>query len=111
MRYKNTIEAFCETFIFIYDAQANCRYTRDFVLTQIARMPDLFRFVFNLITLFFILSVFFSYGKTFDKLAKIQRIQIITKWKNSKLVLCRDFIRFFETFVLFEIVTVPRGVK
>lgn len=108
---KKTIEAICETFVFNFQAQTVSRDAKKFVFMQIGQMPVLFRFAFSLILLAFFLEVLFCYGKTFDNLSLTKRNQIINDWKTSKIGLCRDFVRFFETFVLFESVSVYKGTE
>lgn len=104
MQFTKTIEAISEIFVVSYGGQAKIfERPHNFILIQIDNMPDLFRFAFKLITFFFLISVFIKYGKKFDELSQIDKVKVVNKWRNSKITFCRDFIRFFEAFVIFHL--------
>ncbi len=73
----------------------------EFVLSQYDRMPDYLRLPFKLIAWIFDAAPILVHGRPFHKLSLATRQQIFLNWKNSSLGFKRDFIRFFDTLVIF----------
>jgi hypothetical protein len=72
-----------------------------FVLEQCRRMPDYLRFPFMCLTLVFGAWSMLLTGHPFHCLPHEQRVQQIRAWRVSSLGFRRDFIKFFDAFVIF----------
>jgi hypothetical protein len=72
-----------------------------FVLDQGERMPDYLRYPFKCLVLIFGAWPLLLKGRLFHSLSSEQRARQVWAWRNSRLNLCRDFIKFYETFVIF----------
>jgi hypothetical protein len=72
-----------------------------FVLDQGGRMPDYLCYPFKCLVLVFGAWPLLLKGRLFHKLSPEDRAQQVRSWRNSKLNFRRDFIKFYETFVIF----------
>jgi len=72
-----------------------------FVLEQHGGMPDFLRFPFACVTVAFGLSSLLRYGKPFHRLPHQVRWRQVEAWRAAPLSVCRDLIRFYESFVVF----------
>jgi hypothetical protein len=72
-----------------------------FVLAQCRRMPDYIRFPFKCLTLVFGAWPMLLTGRPFHHLSHEQRAQQVRAWRASSLGFRRDFIKFFDAFVIF----------
>jgi hypothetical protein len=71
-----------------------------FVLQQHSRMPDYLRFPIIFLTLFFNFWGIIIMGSPFHRQPHTMRLQQISAWKNARLSICRDLIRFYESVVV-----------
>ena len=76
------------------------RVTR-FVLAQQARMPDYLTLPIMCLTLAFDAWAVATSGRAFHRLPHERRWRIIRAWSESRLGFRRDFIKFFESLVVF----------
>jgi hypothetical protein len=72
-----------------------------FVLAQWARMPDYLRLPMLLVTLGFDWSAIAFTGRRFQRGNAEQRARQVQRWRNSRLSVCRDLIRFYESLAVF----------
>lgn len=77
-----------------------------FVLQQHAGMPDFLRVPFAGVTLGFGLSSLLRHGRPFHQLPHRERWTQIEAWRSAPISVCRDLIRFYESFVIFHSYTV-----
>ena len=77
--------------------------TQRFILWQIKHMPDYLRYPFFMLTVCFSLQTFLVHFKPFHLLPFLTRIRVLNIWRNSGLGVRRDFVRFYETLVIFDI--------
>lgn len=73
-----------------------------FVLDQQARMPDFLRLPLRVATLLFDAWAIPFTGRAFHRLPHPQRWRFVCAWKNSRLVFCRDLVRFYESLAVFS---------
>jgi hypothetical protein len=73
-----------------------------FVVAQQARMPDYLRWPFRLATLFFDFFGLVHAGRFFHSQDQDARWRQIQAWRSSALPPARDFIRFYESLVLYR---------
>jgi hypothetical protein len=72
-----------------------------FVLDQSGRMPDYLYYPFKCLVLVFGAWPLLLKGRLFHGLSLEQRVRQVRAWRDSRLSFRRDFIRFYETFVIF----------
>ena len=72
-----------------------------FVLDQHGRMPGYLCLPFLLVTLAFGGSSVLRYGRPFHRLPHAMRWRQIEAWRNAPIGVCRDLIKFYESFVIF----------
>lgn len=72
-----------------------------FVLDQGGRMPDYLCYPFKCLVLVFGTWPLLLKGRLFHGLSLEQRVRQVRAWRNSRLSVRRDFIKFYETFVIF----------
>ncbi len=72
-----------------------------FVTDQQTRMPDYLRPPLRGLTILFRASASIRFGRPFHKLSHEKRWRQITAWKHSPLAFQRDFVKFFETIIVF----------
>lgn len=77
-----------------------------FVLQQHAGMPDFLKVPFAGVTLGFGLSSLLRHGRAFHQLPHHERWKQVEAWRNAPVSVCRDLIRFYESFVIFYSYTV-----
>ena len=71
-----------------------------FVLAQCDRMPDWLRLPFRCLTLMFDACGVLRGGRRFHRQPPELRARQIERWRHSRLSVCRDFLRFFDSLVL-----------
>lgn len=71
-----------------------------FVAAQQRRMPDILRRPILLLTLLFGWSAFLRTGRVFHRQALRVRAAHVAAWRTSRLGVCRDLIRFYESVAL-----------
>ena len=106
--------AICYSFVYQYSGGYQQELSNDtwlFVERQIKVMPDYMRFGIILLTSFFYVWVYLLYMSSFSDLHISKRLIIINKWKNSRLGVFRNLMRFYETLVLFNVVCDKRENK
>lgn len=107
--FVNTVSAFCYTVLHEEPRQLTQCCHRDvsmnvvtnFVLDQHARMPDYLRHPFFVLTLIFNLAGFVHGGSLFHRMDRACRQRQIESWRNSKIGVLRDFVRFHESLAVF----------
>jgi hypothetical protein len=105
----HTVNALCETFEKEFLRKVNSEFGQQltsasyFVELQISKMPNQFKFAFNIIVVAFVAEVLVRRGGLFYKLNNYDRLVIAESWKHSSVSFKRDFIRFFETFVIYDV--------
>ncbi len=72
-----------------------------FVTDQQTRMPDYLRPPLRGLTILFRASASIRFGRPFHKLSHERRWRQIRAWNRSPLGFQRDFIKFFETIIVF----------
>jgi hypothetical protein len=72
-----------------------------FLLEQHGRMATYLQWAFRVLTFIFEWSSVLRHGRRFHRLPHSKRRSQIEKWRNSRLPLCGDFIRFFDIWVTF----------
>jgi hypothetical protein len=72
-----------------------------FVLQQHAGMPDFLKLPFAGVTLLFGLSSIARYGRPFHQLPHHLRWKHVEAWRKAPVSVCRDLVRFYESFVIF----------
>lgn len=73
-----------------------------FVLGQHAGMPDFLQVPFACVTLLFGLSSVVRHGRMFHQLPHTVRWRQVEGWRTARISVCRDLIRFYESFVVFH---------
>jgi hypothetical protein len=72
-----------------------------FLLEQHGRMADYLRWPLVVLTLVFDWSSLPRHGRRFHRLSPATRARQIGAWRTSPLGFCRDFIRFYDSLVVF----------
>jgi hypothetical protein len=72
----------------------------DEIITRQRHIPDYLRFPIRTLTHAFNVLAIFRGGKRFQHMPAEQRIEHILAWKRSRLGLCRNLIRFYESLFL-----------
>jgi hypothetical protein len=72
-----------------------------FVLEQHARMPDYLRLPMRLLTVGFDWWGLVPLGRRFHRAPPDLRRRQVEAWRRSRLGLCRDLIRFYESLAVF----------
>jgi len=105
--FNSTISALADSFVdelFSSDSVNHPKarkYVTRFLIEQHMRMPDYLRFPLKLLTLVFDTWPLPHYMQSFHQLSHQQRWMQIESWKHSKFKFRRDFIRFFESLIVF----------
>jgi len=73
-----------------------------FVEAQQARMPDFLRWALRVATLLFDVTGIAYTGSRFQAQSHAERWRQIEAWRNGPLSPTRDFIRFYESLVLYR---------
>jgi hypothetical protein len=73
------------------------------VTTQLSKAPHYIYLGFAVLTRLFNLTPILKWGKTFSASAPDQQNAHILSWKRSPIKLLRDFINFYEGFVVLGI--------
>lgn len=74
-----------------------------FVLRQCLVMPDFLGSAMRLLTIFFAIYVVASTFAPFHRLSFAERIRILGRLQNSRISVCRDFVRFYQTLTTFSV--------
>jgi hypothetical protein len=72
-----------------------------FVLCQHDHMPDYLRLPIKLLTLVFSMESLLTSGCWFQRLQHKRRWAQVLRWRRSRLGLCRDLIKFYESLAVF----------
>ena len=72
-----------------------------FVLAQHGRMPDHLRLPLVVLTCGFDWLSLATTGAPFHRLSPDRRRRRVLVWRNARLGVCRDLVRFWETLVVF----------
>ncbi|MCW6036936.1 hypothetical protein K4A83_11770 [Spirulina subsalsa FACHB-351] len=73
-----------------------------FVLAQYQRMPDFLKLPFGILTFCFNFWGLVTGGRFFIYLSASQQKKQIQAWQSSSLKISRDFIKFYESLVIFS---------
>ena len=76
------------------------RVTR-FVVDQHGRMSSHFRVPLLILTLGFDFAAIFAHGARFHQLPHSSRWRYVAAWRSSRIGICRDLIRFYESLAVF----------
>lgn len=82
-----------------------------FVLEQHARMPDYLRFPFRCLTLAFDWCGVLNRGRRFHRQTHEMRWLQIEVWCRSRLAICRDLMRLYQSLVVFDWYAETRSVR
>lgn len=74
-----------------------------FIDWQLTQMPDYLHLPFKILTCLFGVWICFFYFRPFHKLDYVTRSRILAVWRNSRIGVRRDFIRFYETLVAYDL--------
>ena len=85
----------------LIDGRAN--KTQLFLQWQIRQMPDYLHAPFFALAICFNLQVLLIYFKPFHLLSHKTRSSILIVWRNSRWGFRRDFVRFFDTLVIYDL--------
>ena len=72
---------------------------REFINCQNA-MPDHLRLPLQLLTRIFDACGLLSGGRLFRNLDQERQAALLDGWRNSRIELCRNFVRFYESYYL-----------
>lgn len=72
----------------------------DLVVTQLHRAPVYIGIAFLVLIYVFNFSAVLRWGSRFNKLSRQRRFVHMLNWKESPLKLQRDFVNFFESFIV-----------
>lgn len=78
-----------------------------FVINELQASPEYVRLSLSALVLVFALSALPCHGGTFAQATLYQRQLQINRWRSSQIGVFRDFIRFFESLVLFDLANGP----
>ncbi|BDU57284.1 hypothetical protein LMORI2_02660 [Limnohabitans sp. MORI2] len=74
-----------------------------FVLRQCSAMPDFLGIAIKLLTIFFAIYIVASNFALFHRLGFAERVRILEGFQNSRISVCRDFVRFYQTLAIFSV--------
>jgi len=77
--------------------------TEKFIFHQISSMPVFFRAPFFTLLLYFNFSSLFQFANKFENLEYEKRLKLVDKWRLSPLNFKRDFIKFFDSLIVFDL--------
>jgi len=80
----------------------------DFVLRQTHRMPGYLRWGIIVATLGFFSWSIVRTGRRADRLSTERLRRLLAGWRRSRIGVLRDFVRFYETLVVFAAVSEQR---
>src|SRR5262249_45124234 len=81
---------------------ASIRRVSDFVTAQLGRMPDYLRLPMLALTLLCDgVPVMSKARGRFHKLPVAARNEVVSKWRTSRLSPLRDWVRFYESLIVF----------
>lgn len=106
MSYKNVIESLSEGLTRIHldgprDAtNPDSSFIAAELISRQEQMPDFMRLPIRLLTVCFNLSGLLHGGQLFRHMPDDARTQRILAWKHSRVGLCRNLIRFYESLFL-----------
>ena len=105
--FGKTISAICTTLVTecsgpaaLSDGRLN--RTEAFVHAQIRDMPDFLRVALMVLLGVFNLVVLATSWHTFRGLPQFRRQQVLARWRCASLAPMQDFVRLFETLVLYS---------
>jgi hypothetical protein len=105
MSHSEIVAAICKELHSRYDAiDEQPVMEQSAVVSEIMQrqqaMPDYLRLPVRVLTFCFDMSGIYFGGKRFQKLLPAERDKQFSAWKASRLGLCRNFIRFYESLYL-----------
>lgn len=74
-----------------------------FVLRQCLAMPDFLGLAMKTLTIFFAFFIIVSTFVPFHRLSFAERVRVLARWQNSRISVCRDFVRFYQTLTSFSV--------
>jgi hypothetical protein len=74
-----------------------------FVLRQCLAMPDFLSLAMRMLTISFAVYIIITHLMPFHRLSLKERIRVLARLQNSRITVCRDFVRFYQTLTLFSI--------
>jgi hypothetical protein len=101
---EKTISSICQSIQYSYmPNKFDYSGSELFIKNEISRLPDFVKFLFIFLVYLFSISSITRYGTFFYRLNIQKKIKIINSWKSSPFSFRRDFIRFFEVLILFNL--------
>lgn len=85
----------------VTDSQELTSDVVQFVSDQQSRMPHYLQIPMKVLTILFWASASIRFGRPFHKLPHEKRWRQIEAWGRSRLAFKRDFVKFFETIIVF----------
>ncbi len=73
----------------------------DFVLERHCQMPDFFRWPIFVMTVVLDALTISTDGRAFHRLTHEQRWRHILSWRNSRIRVLRDLVRFYESLAIY----------
>jgi hypothetical protein len=66
-------------------------------------MPDFLGLAMKMLTIFFAVYIVVSTFSPFHRLSFSERVRILGRLQNSRISVCRDFVRFYQTLTSFSV--------
>jgi hypothetical protein len=73
-----------------------------FVLGQHARAAAYLRWPLAAVTVAFDWSTLPTHGRRFHRMGSEARARVLGAWRRSRLSVCRDFVRFYESLTVYS---------
>ena len=106
--FSITVEALCATLVREHRSLAalgdgRLGRVRRFVEWQMSQMPDYLQLPMKYLTVAFSLWTLMTTGRAFHRLDYLGRTRVLAHWRSSRIGARRDFIRFYETFAIYDL--------
>lgn len=104
--FQKNITALCQAITEEYRhvfAITNHQQAEKFLREQMKKMPDYLKLPFALLNSTFFLLVLMRYFKPFYCLSSLQQSKLLSQWRNSKINVCRTFIKFYESLIIYDL--------
>lgn len=104
MSYGRTVHAISENILPaqpLREGQKSAAEVTGFILQLQALMPDYLRRPIVLLTYYFNAEPYLFTGRPFHKLPPERQRRCLLAWKQSRLRVKQDFVRFYESLAIF----------
>jgi hypothetical protein len=95
--------AILPNYVSVAEIKTNANRSSAFVSRQWDSMPIIFKVSFVVLISAFYIFTFIKKFSVFHQLDAHDRLEVLNQWKYSNFSLFRDFVRFFETFVIYDV--------